>query len=1112
MVLPSGTPTHLHNVSKRWSRLDNVFMSDHSLDMLISCDTMPEQRGICTDHLPVLTKLVLTAPVTPARIMHNFREVDWEQFRRTIGAKLMQLGPPSIINTQTQLDRACAELTNIIQDAIGTDVPSTEICAKTKRWWTKELTLLRKEAKKLGRESYKHKDKPFHYIHAAHTDANKLYHRTLKTTKLQHWRDWLEKAEDPDIWTVQKLLAAPASDGGNSKIPVLKYKTENTEREAKTNEEKGSILAKSFFPPKPHPEPPAAAEEYPPQCSKADKISREAVLRQLRKLKPYKAPGPDGIPNIVLMKCADLLVDRLYLIYSAIYNRRLYYAPWKAFHTVVLRKPGKPSYEVPKAYRPIALINTLWKVLTAIVAEQLTFFAEKHQLLPSHHFGGRPGRTTTDAMHLLTHNIKNAWRKGHVAAVLFLDIEGAFPNAVPSKLIHNLKKRRVPRKLINFAAGMLEERVTTLKFDDYTSAPIPIDNGIGQGDPMSMALYQFYNADLLDIPNAKHESAIAYVDDVLLIATAVNFEEAHQTLASMMTRQNGVINWSTTYNSPLEYSKLALIDFAHQNSNKPRPQLHLPHKSITPTASAKYLGVIFDQNLKWNAQLALVTEKGSKWSAQIRRAARPTWGITPKYARRLYISVALPKVMYAIDIWCTPIHGAPGGPKAKGSVKAVKRLTTVQRAGALAITGGLRTSPTDVLDACAYTYPAAQLIEKWCFKAAVRLSTLPPEHPLYKLVKASAKRKIIRHKSPLHNLMQIFKLDPNAISKIATAVRNPLDANKIPLQTSIASSKEESKLEDMNALESAKVYSDGSEINGKVGAAAVILKPGQAPRTLHYHLGSDAEHTVQEAELVGLMLGIHLIQTEKKGRTSFALGTDNQAAIKTLTTDLATSGQKIALNFLKTAASLRKHRGATKYLLTLRWTAGHTGIIGNERADTEAKAAAAGTTTDKSLLPSFLRRKLTINPAALKRKHNKTIKEQWKAKWRSSPRGARMAELDATTPSDTFLKRISSSKLTRKASSILTQICIGHIPLNGYLYKFKRVDSPRCPACGAAVETVQHFLFTCRSYAYMRWPLEQKCKGPLTLKKILSDHKLTEQLISYIDATERFTHNGEYTI
>ena len=90
-------------------------------------------------------------------------------------------------------------------------------------------------------------------------------------------------------------------------------------------------------------------------------------------------------------------------------------------------------------------------------------------------------------MHLLTHRIKSAWRKGQVAAVLFLDIEGAFPNAVPYKLKHNLNKRRVPKKLINFATGMLKGSVTMLKFDDYTSAPIPIDNGIGQGNPMLMA-------------------------------------------------------------------------------------------------------------------------------------------------------------------------------------------------------------------------------------------------------------------------------------------------------------------------------------------------------------------------------------------------------------------------------------------------------------------------------------------------------------------------------------------------------------------------------------------------------------------------------------------------
>jgi hypothetical protein len=121
-------------------------------------------------------------------------------------------------------------------------------------------------------------------------------------------------------------------------------------------------------------------------------------------------------------------------------KRKLFYKPWKVSTTVVLRKPGKPRYNIPKTYRPIVLLNTMWKVLTAIVASHITFLTEKHQLLPANHFGGRPGRTTAGTLHLLTHKIKQAWRSGKVATVLFLDIEGAFPNAVPSKLIHNLRK------------------------------------------------------------------------------------------------------------------------------------------------------------------------------------------------------------------------------------------------------------------------------------------------------------------------------------------------------------------------------------------------------------------------------------------------------------------------------------------------------------------------------------------------------------------------------------------------------------------------------------------------------------------------------------------------
>ena len=103
------------------------------------------------------------------------------------------------------------------------------------------------------------------------------------------------------------------------------------------------------------------------------------------------------------------MVDRLWHIYAAIWDRVLYYAPWRESITIVLRKPGKPRYDTPKAYRLIALLNTLGKVLTSIAAEQLTYYTDKYKLLPPLHFGGRLARTTGNALHFLLHRIKGVW-------------------------------------------------------------------------------------------------------------------------------------------------------------------------------------------------------------------------------------------------------------------------------------------------------------------------------------------------------------------------------------------------------------------------------------------------------------------------------------------------------------------------------------------------------------------------------------------------------------------------------------------------------------------------------------------------------------------------------
>ena len=1110
LALPPKIPTHRHNVTKEWSRLDQVFISEYLLDALITCNTLRSTPGVCTDHIPILTTLNLNIKHAAVKTIENFREVDWEKFRIELRTQLSKLQQPLPIRDQINLNYECRNLTKALQETIKKQVPITELCPKSKRWWTKELSMLRRCVNKLGRQASKYRSRPEHEIHVEYETAKKQYAKEIEGNKRNHWRDWLEKAEDPDIWTANKYTSSSGSGGGNTRIPTLKTKEGGTEQEASSNEEKSKVLAKTFFPAErapPEATPDGGEDEAGDDALSMDPLTRGQVERHLAKLKPYKAPGPDGIPNVVLTKCADMLVDRLFYIYDAMIKRGLFYEPWKAFTTVVLRKPGKPKYNVPKAYRPIALLNTQVKVLTAIMAEQMMYYAEAHNLLPANHFGGRKGRNATDAVHLLVHKIKAAWRKGKAISVLFLDIEGAFPNADNVQLLRNLNKRKIPHALTRFIANMLENRCTTLKFDGFSSEAITLNNGIGQGDPLSMVLYQFYNADLLEIPKGKEESAIAYVDDAILIATADNFHETHSKLLDMMTRKDGALEWAEKHNSRFEYSKLALIDFAHYSRKLARPPLLLPHAEIKPSTSTKYLGVILDQNLNWKEQLAYAAGKGSAWAAQIRRLARPSWGLTPRAARKLYVGVALPRTLYGLDIWCHPKRTVKVGKKKVRSATH-KKLATIQREGALAITGGFRTSPGDALDAHAALLPMHLRIGKILHKKALRMAALPREHPLHKPIRYAARRYVRRHRAPLHELARMLPEDPDRLEMIPTVRINPASKQKDPITVSIPHNKEDSKAADAGAGEIIKVYSDGSIHDGKVGAAAVLYRKGKHMRTLRLHIGEASKHTTYEAELIGLLLGIHLIKTERKGKTSCVIGTDNQAAIQALDSELTNPGQHIAAEFLNIAKQVAERRkgNRSKYHLLVRWTAGHVGIKGNEKADSEAKKAADGHSSRRRELPAYVRKTIKSSISAHSQVYNKRANEEWKEEWVASDRYKRLRAPDTVPPaSKKFLTLTSDERISRHMASLIFQLRVGHAPLNAYLHWFKKVDSARCPACGDIKESAEHFILRCPKYAHERWPLLRQAKDATPkLEVILSDPDLIRPLINFINATERF--------
>ena len=1110
MALEAGVPTHEHYVTKRWSRLDHVFSTEHTIETITSCEVLTDEQGINTDHFPIVTEVDLEIATVRKAEVRNFRDVSWKEFREKLVEKTSKWGVPNFIRSQSELNRTCAKLTSVIQETIAEVVPLAKIGPHAKRWWSKELTELRQEMMQSRRKASKVRHEPKNPQWELFKEARRKLGSEIEKAKRNHWRDWLEKSSDPDLWTAHRYVTAPTGDGGKTRIPDLEVTTKSGENKASNNEEKSQMLAKTFFPQKPDAREESAQREREPEeepICKADTITRDQIKRALARLKPYKAPGPDGIPNIVLARCADVLTDRLWYIYTAMWDRNMYYGPWKEFTTVVLRKPRKPKYNTPKAYRPIALLNTMGKVLTSIVAEQLTYYTEEYALLPPLHFGGRPARTTNDTLHYLTHRIKDSWRKKQVTSVLFLDIEGAFPNAVNKKLIDNMVRRRVPKKIVKFVENMLQGRTTKLKFDDHVSGQIEIDNGIGQGDPLSMILYQYYNADLLDIPAAPNEAAAAYVDDAILVATARTFEETHNILEDMMTRAGGAIDWAKDHNSNFEFSKLALMDFAHRNKRLDRPPLRIGDTVVEPTTSTKYLGIYLNQHLNWKEQQANAAKKGAVWASQIRRLVRPGWGLTPKYARRLYTSVAVPRILYGVDVWAPPTkwEGEGDVKQRTGNRHAANCLTSAQRPGTLAILGGLRTSPSDSLCAHANVTPMPLEIEKHCGRAALRMATLPAQHPLTKAVRKCAKKKIIRHRSSLHHLGSAYGADPDNYETIQAAGRNPAQRGKEPFKVFIPSSKEDSKIEDAQAPEHIKIYSDGSAHDGKVGAAAIMIKDGKTIDKLHFHLGKVEEHTVFKAELVGILLGLQLIKERRWKNLAYAIGVDNQAAIKSLASKLDKPGHYLAAEILNAAAKLKRTMGS-RYSLSLRWTAGHIGIPGNEDVDEEAKAAAEGLSTEDDKLPKTLRKPLKISRSAARQQLNGSVKMRWENEWKMSPRYTRLKHIDSSLPSHKFVELMSSKDIRREAASKTYQLRSGHIPLNAYLHRFKLVESAQCPACGAPRETPQHFVLECPAYEHERRKTLKPKRGRSELKyaEILGRKNEAVALAHFIMDTRRF--------
>ena len=393
-------------------------------------------------------------------------------------------------------------------------------------------------------------------------------------------------------------------------------------------------------------------------------------------------------------------------------------------------------------------------------------------------------------------------------------------------------------------------------------------------------------------------------------------------------------------------------------------------------------------------------------------------------------------------------------------------------------------------------------LRKATYRAIIRILTLPPNHPLHEVVKTIKDNPPTRHASPIATLLRIYKLMNAKLETITPSNQLSWLTNKFT--TKISNSREESITNEKEDKADFKVFSDGSGLDGGIGAAAIIYsKERNTPiNHLKKYIGPKEKHNTYEAEIVGALLATWIIRCcPSTVAKTVSLYIDNQAVIQAIGNPKAKPGQHLLRQLNLLANSLACN-------LKIRWISSHSKVKGNEKVDKLAKEAALGKSSPRNKLPHQLRDPLPASASAAKQQFHEVLKEKWKEEWNNSDRGRKLAIIDEDFPFNAFRNR--TNQLTRHQASLMIQIRCGHLPLNAYLARIGKTDTEYCQGCMEnegrlqCRETVKHYIFECTTYAQEREELIENLKlSYFNLRNIMADADRMRHLATYINKTGR---------
>jgi hypothetical protein len=154
---------------------------------------------------------------------------------------------------------------------------------------------------------------------------------------------------------------------------------------------------------------------------------------------------------------------------------------------VLLHKKDAP--ENAMNYRPIALLQTLCKVLTSVLNRRLVSVLESTSAISPLQAGFLRNRGTTEqiAEHLAILSNANTHKKE--LHVTYIDLQKAFDTVPLAGIQHALSRYHVPEPLQEMIRNCYANSSSRFSTPWGVTNTVPIKMGVRQGDPLSPTLF-----------------------------------------------------------------------------------------------------------------------------------------------------------------------------------------------------------------------------------------------------------------------------------------------------------------------------------------------------------------------------------------------------------------------------------------------------------------------------------------------------------------------------------------------------------------------------------------------------------------------------------------------